>query len=227
MNYKNIWSSNCPVPLDRLNLLKVSYVDFEGNEHHDGMLVVMDVAADHVLKIFKTLYDKKFPLASVNLMNDYNGSDEKSMEENNSSAFNCRIIQNTKVLSLHSYGLAIDINPQQNPYLLNKYEIGKTHVAVYPPMGMEFINRRKIRTGMVESVIDNNKTVIDIFNQHGFTVWGGDWMEPLDWHHFQVTREQAEALAKMPYKEGLEFFNQLASEDADPIISNIDENNSQ
>lgn len=210
---KNIWMPACPVPLDRLNILRISYVDFEGVEHHDGSLMVYDVVADHVLAIFKELFDKKFPIANVSLINEYNGNDELSMENNNSSAFNCRNIANTNIISIHSYGLAIDINPQQNPYLITKHEIGKKAVPVYPSLGMEYLNRVNIRTGMVESVVNNKtkETVIDIFYKHGFTIWGGNWNDPIDWHHFQLTREQAEIIIKLPYEQGVEFFNKLTS----------------
>ena len=209
---KKIWLSQCPVALDRLNLLKVSYVDFDGKERHDGRLMVLDVVADHVLDIFKTLYQQKFPIASINLMNDYDGNDKASMAENNSSAFNCRNVANSKLISMHSYGLAIDINPQQNPYLITKYEIDKVTVPVHPALGMEYINRANVRAGMVETVIDVNskETVVDIFRKHGFTIWGGRWDDPIDWHHFQLTREQSEMIIRLPYKEGLEFFNRLA-----------------
>ena len=208
---KNIWSSNCPVAIDRLNLLKVSYFDFDGNERNDGELVVLDVVADHVLAVFKQLHQQKFPINSIKLINDYNGDDEKSMLENNSSAFNCRAIKDSKIFSMHSYGLAIDINPQQNPYLITKYDIGKTAVPIYPPQGMEYINRSNIRAGMVESVIneDAHETVVDLFVQHGFTVWGGSWNDPIDWHHFQLNRDQANVLLELSYAEGVKYFEQF------------------
>lgn len=207
---KNIWSPNCPVSLDRLNLLKVSYIDFENNHHHDGSLVVFDVIADNVLNIFRILYQKSFPINSIKLINDYDGDDKKSMIANNSSSFMYRPIENSNLISLHSYGLAIDINPLQNPYLTTEYNIGKTAVNVYPPQGMEFINRRNIRPGMVESVLDeNNLTIINIFEQNNFSIWGGRWNYPIDWHHFQVTRKQAETLAKMTYREGVNFLKTM------------------
>ncbi len=211
---KNIWSNNCPVPLDRLSLLRLSYVDFEGTEHHNGKMIVLDVVADHVLAIFKELFDNKFPIASINLINDYEGNDELSMENNNSSAFNCRNIANGNVSSIHSYGLAIDVNPQQNPYLITKYEeMSKGSIPVFPALGIAYVNRRNIRTGMVESVVNNNtkETVVDVFSKHGFKIWGGNWNDPIDWHHFQLTREQSDILIKMNYSDGLKFFNQLTS----------------
>ncbi len=208
---KNIWSSECPVALDRLNLVRVSYVDFDGNKHHDGQLVVLDVVADSVIAIFRELFENQFPINSIHLINDYHGNDYKSMEANNSSAFNCRLIQGTNLTSIHSYGLAIDINPEQNPYALNKYELGKVFVPVYPPAGMDYMNRKNIRHGMVESIVNKQtgETVVDIFYKHGFTEWGGNWNEPLDWHHFQLTRVEAEHLVKLPYQEGVKFFESI------------------
>ncbi|MEK6734313.1 MAG: M15 family metallopeptidase [Pseudomonadota bacterium] len=208
---KKIWNITCPITLDRLTLLRVSYIDFDGNNHDDGELVVFDVIADHVLAIFKELYDNKFPIESINLINKYNGNDELSMEQNNSSSFNCRNIPNSSIISLHSYGMAIDVNPQQNPYLITSYENKKTSVPIFPPIGMEYINRTNIRAGMVETVFENKETVIDVFKKHGFSIWGGNWNDPIDWHHFQVTREQAETMVKLPYEEAVEYFNNLVS----------------
>ena len=178
--------------------------------------MVHDVVADHIIAIFRNLYENKFPISSINLINDYKGNDEKSMEDNNSSGFNCRSIPNSNIISIHSYGLAIDINPVQNPYLVTNYEFRKANITVFPAQGVEYINRRNIRTGMVETVINNTsqETVVDIFQKHGFTVWGGNWNSPIDWHHFQVTREQAEIISQLSYQEGVEFFNSLVSSKA-------------
>jgi hypothetical protein len=202
----NIWSDNCPVPLNRLSLLNLSYIDFDGVEHQDGRLIVHDVVADHVIEIFKKLYENKFPINSIKLINDYKGDDDKSMEANNTSAFNCRNIANSKNISIHSYGLAIDINPAQNPFV----EIDGAMVAVHPALGVDYLNRRNIRNGMVETSFASGQTVVDIFNQHGFTVWGGNWNTPIDWHHFQVTRQQAEMVASLSYEDGVKFFNSFA-----------------
>lgn len=209
MTQKNIWSPECPISLDRLNILQIFYIDFNGIEKHNGALMVHDVAADYVLEIFKTLYNNKFPIANINLINDYSGDDEKSMEDNNTSAFNCRKIMNTNTYSIHSYGLAIDLNPKQNPYLLNDYQKDKSTIPVFPPKGMEYINRFNVRNGMVETILNNNETVVDIFKKYGFSIWGGEWNDPVDWHHFQVTRKQAEDIAKLSYQEGMQYFNKI------------------
>jgi hypothetical protein len=208
---QKIWQDNCPVSLDRLMLLKISYIDFYGNEQHDGEMVIFDVLADNVLSIFYALYLNRFPIEKIKLINAYAGDDDKSMADNNSSAFNFRVIMGSEDFSIHSYGMAIDINPKQNPYLLTEYSINKLVVPVYPPEGMEYINRKNIRPGMVENILGNDSrdTVVDLFKEHGLTVWGGDWNFPIDWHHFQVTRKQAEKLTKLSYVEGLEFYNSI------------------
>lgn len=202
-----IWAEDCPISLDRLNLLNLSYVDFEGVEHNDGKMVVLDVVAEKVLDIFKQLFIHKFPINSIKLINDYAGNDDKSMAANNSSAFNYRKVLGTNDLSIHSYGLAIDVNPLQNPYVTNYYEVGKTEVAVYPAEGMKYMNRINIRKGMVESSLNDKYNVVELFKQNGFGIWGGSWNEPLDWHHFQLSREHANILSKLSFEEGLEFFN--------------------
>lgn len=210
---KDIWSTNCPISLERLNILRVSYIDFEGREHEDGEIIVLDVVADHVLAIFRDLYMNKFPIANISLMNTYDGDDEKSLTANNTSGFNCRTIKDSSQFSIHAYGLAIDINPQQNPYLITRYEPGKNNVPVYPPAGMEYINRTNIRAGMVETIIndESHTNVVDLMHQHGFTIWGGTWNDPIDWHHFQLTRSQAETLSSLSYEDGLKVFEQLTT----------------
>jgi hypothetical protein len=47
----------------------------------------------------------------------YDADDDRSMEANNTSAFNCRPITGGTAWSNHSYGRAIDVNPVQNPYI--------------------------------------------------------------------------------------------------------------
>jgi hypothetical protein len=212
---KNIWHDGCPVALDRLRLLNVSYVNFKNESVHDGKIMVMDIAADRVLRIFKTLYHAKFPIASVKLINEFNGDDFASMEANNTSSFNCRKTVNGKFVSLHSYGLAFDLNPLQNPYVDNDYELGKESMKVYPSAGMEYLNRAILKPGMVENIITHNKqeiTVSQFIKDNGFKTWGGDWNFPLDWQHFQVSKENISRILELEPQAALEFFNSLSKE---------------
>ncbi|MGI4775714.1 MAG: M15 family metallopeptidase [Janthinobacterium lividum] len=184
---KNIWQSYCPLTLEQLRLIKIEHYDFEG-QRKIGTIVIHHKMADSAIDIFKKLLDLEFPIAKMTLIDNYNGDDELSMEDNNSSCFNCRKIANSSELSVHSYGLAIDINPLQNPYIVidhNNYSID-----VYPREGVNFLNRNNQRPGMVESVVD-------VFKKHGFDIWGGHWNNPIDYHHFQVSRELAKKMSSL------------------------------
>ncbi|MBN8512528.1 MAG: M15 family metallopeptidase [Rickettsiales bacterium] len=169
----------CPFASDRLRLLDVEHFNFNG-DLLDGKLVVLDRVAVKVISIFKELKTVRFPIHQVKLIDHYHYNDDESMAANNSSAFNFRNIANSDRLSMHSYGLAIDINPVQNPYLTIE-ENGI--VKVHPSAGVDFLNRSNIRPGMLE-------TVVHIFEKYGFTVWGGKWNNPIDYHHFEVPRSQ-------------------------------------
>lgn len=199
MKKHNIWSDDCPIPIERLRLVTLSYIDMNNTPKHDGQLVILDATADHVMSIFKTLYDMRFPIQSINTIDHYTGNDEASMADNNSSAFNYRAIEGQEdMISVHSYGTAIDINPKQNPYIILTDE-DTPHVFVYPTAGKYYINRTNHRKGMVEPIVN-------VFKQHGFPVWGGNWNDPLDWHHFQTSRLVAELLSSMSPKHATEFF---------------------
>jgi hypothetical protein len=178
-----VWSQSCPVSLDRLKLLRISYYDFAG-DIKEGQMVVLDKLASNVIEIFKELLNIKFPIDKMNLLDKYQGSDELSMEDNNSSCFNHRFIANSKILSMHSLGLAIDINPVQNPYIIIN-EQAKS-VQVLPEMGLNYLNRNNQRPGMVEPIVG-------IFKKYGYDVWGGNWDSPIDYHHFQVNRNKIDA----------------------------------
>ena len=175
---KNVWSAECLIPMPRLKLLNVSHYNFE-NEVTVGKMVILDSMANSVISIFQELFALKFPIYSIKLIDEFGGDDELSMDANNSSCFNFRKIDGSELLSIHSYGLAIDINPLQNPFIQES--------KVCPSQGKDFLDRSNIRPGMVESIVE-------IFYNHGFTVWGGNWKEPVDYHHFQVPRQQVEEL---------------------------------
>ena len=183
MQHKNVWQSDCPISTEQLRLVEISHFNFEGNIQ-SGEIIVLDKLAQSVLKIFEELMVIKFPIHSVYLIDKYEGDDEKSMAANNSSSFNFRTIVGSTKVSMHAYGLAIDINPVQNPYLEIKDD---GSVQVHPKSGVDFLNRSNIRPGMVEPIVP-------IFKKYGFSEWGGNWNKPIDYHHFQVPRSQVNEL---------------------------------
>ncbi len=191
-----VWTPECPFSFSRLTLLELSHYNFDGKVTK-GQMVVFDVVADEVITIFQKLYESKFPIAKICLIDAYNGNDEASMEDNNSSCFNFRCIAGTTTISLHGLGMAIDINPIQNPYLIlnEKKEIAQ----LFPKLGNNYLDRYDKRPGMVEDIAD-------IFKAHGFKAWGGEWHDCIDYHHFQVERTIAEKLVTMNFDEGIKLF---------------------
>ncbi|PUA18386.1 M15 family metallopeptidase [Glaciimonas sp. PCH181] len=193
----HVMQSGAPVGCAQLQVVRFAFVDFEGQRHDDGEIMVMAAVAPQVQTIFKLLLARRVPLARAKLMNHYHGDDALAMADNNSSAFNDRPITGGGAPSLHAYGLAIDINPVQNPYLRRT---ANGAIAVSPEDGKPFISRLPHRAGMVDDQI------VAIFAEHGFPIWGGHWRQPIDYQHFQVSRKTAEHLAKLPIKQAQAYF---------------------
>jgi hypothetical protein len=202
MKLHHVLSARPQVGCDRLRSVKFSYLGFDDKVHGDGELVVMDAVASHVLRIFESLRRLRFPIAKARPMNAYDGDDNASMRDNNSSAFNDRSLAGGGLISLHAYGLAIDVNPVQNPYLARSEGMLK----IEPSAGVDYLNRlnerpwKRPRPGMAEAVVK-------IFADNGFLIWGGYWDEPIDYQHFQVGRKLAERLASSSASEAAEAFN--------------------
>jgi hypothetical protein len=197
MRTTKVLNPGAPVGCERLQLVRFSYLGFDGGTHDDGELVVLDAVADHVLAIFVTLRSRAFPIASAKLMNHYTGNDDASMARNNTSAFNVRRVEGTHSMSLHAYGVAIDLNPIQNPHV----ERGARGIEVSPPAGTDYVSRQNRRPGMAEAVVD-------LFAHHGFAQWGGYWPRGIDYQHFQVGRRLAGQLATLPYPKARAAFEQ-------------------
>lgn len=167
------YGPDCTVPREDLRYVRVLYVDAEGTSHV-GELVVNARVADEVCDIFRQLYDAKFPIRKMRLVDDYGGSDEDSCADGNTSAFNYRNIPGTGVISNHSYGLAIDINTFENPYYIPE----ENHI--WPPEAAAYLDRTLDDPYMIHP----GDTCYELFTSHGWQ-WGGDWATPLDYQHFE------------------------------------------
>ena len=108
------YNEGCPVERKDLRYVHVMYVDFAGRSS-EGELVVNKLIADDILDIFKQLYKAQYPIERIALIDEYDGDDEQSMSDNNTSAFNFRTIAGTDIVSEHGMGLAVDVNPFYNP----------------------------------------------------------------------------------------------------------------
>ena len=112
-----------------LRYLRLTYVGFDGRAH-TGELVVHGDYAREVVGVFRTLYDARWPIRRMRLVDDYGGDDDRSMAADNTSGFNCRRVAGSRSWSAHAFGAAIDINPVQNPDL--------TGSSVAPPGSRRF-----------------------------------------------------------------------------------------
>jgi hypothetical protein len=197
MRAHHVINANSPVGCERLALVRFSYAGFDGSEHGDGEVVVLDAVADQVLAIFTELRARRFPLQQARLMNAYDGNDDASIDANNTSAFNDRKVIGTNSISMHAYGVAIDINPVQNP----SYDRIDGVRKLVPKAGAEYARRSPLRPGMAESVIE-------VFAAHGFTVWGGRFRDP-DYQHFNIDRGLAMRLLRLPPAQARAMFNAM------------------
>jgi hypothetical protein len=148
-------------------LVEVEHWGFD-QQWHRGALVVHRELADEVAAIFAEIAAARFPIEKVLPVAHYHWSDDLSMADNNSSAFNYRLAVGKPNLSQHSWGRAIDINPRLNPYL--RGELVLPPGAIYDPQ--------------VPGTLLENGPVVRAFESRGWT-WGGRWTTLKDWHHFE------------------------------------------
>lgn len=168
------------ISYDDLAYVHVIHYDFEGNLA-EGELICNIAIAEDLKDIFYELYLNEYRIERIELIENYDGDDTKSMEANNTSCFNYRVVEGSKNLSKHAYGLAIDINPFYNPYITynkdNTINISPTGSESYADRSADFPYK-----------IDENDLCYKLFKEHGF-VWGGNWNSCKDYQHFQKTLE--------------------------------------
>jgi hypothetical protein len=166
------WHQGCPVPPDDLRQLDVSYWNFGGKPMRGALVVHQGVTSD-LTEIFSELFRHGFLIDRMEPVENFGGSDERSMEANNTSAFNCRDITGEPgKFSNHSWGRAIDINPLTNPYMKGE--------LVLPPAGKAFLDRSRAYPGAILA----HSFIVELFERHGW-VWGGSWRDRKDYQHFE------------------------------------------
>ncbi len=171
------YHENDNITYDDLRFLSVLYVDFNG-ETQQGELICNKAIADDLLEIFRALYDASYQIDKIRLIDEYGGDDDLSCDDNNSSCFNYRVVGGTDTLSKHALGLAVDINPFQNPYIT--YPDGVERIS---PKGSEPYADRD--SGLPHMILEGD-LCYNLFIEHGFT-WGGHWKTLKDYQHFQKT----------------------------------------
>jgi len=165
------WRTGCPVAPADLRKLELTYWGFD-DRPHAGTLVVHADQADAVIGVFRRLYDRRFPIRRMEPIDVFGGSDDASIAADNTSGFNCRtaVASGPPQWSAHAFGRAIDVNPVENPYILEG--------TVLPPAGAPYQDRSNVRPGMAV----RGGELVAAFAAAGWS-WGGGWVNP-DYQHF-------------------------------------------
>jgi hypothetical protein len=168
------YRAGCPVGPAELRAVRLSFWGFD-RQRHLGTIVVDAAVVPAVREIFRRLYVERFPIRRMEPVAAFDGSDNRSMAADNTSAFNCRyaVAAGPKRWSAHAYGEAIDVDPLENPYLLGG--------TVYPPAGRPFLDRSDARPGMAEA----GGALVAAFAASGWQ-WGGRWTGSPDYQHFSA-----------------------------------------
>ena len=171
------WHRGCPVSLSGLRLLTVSHRDF----HHrtgQGQLVVNASAAAKLATVFHRLYDLRFPIRHMRFSHFYGPARGRPHDGDVTASFECRQAvpspctggTGTGSWSMHAYGLAVDLNPRENPYV----GCGQSR----DPTAQAYRNRSNRRAGMVGG------RAVRAFASVGWG-WGGSWSgNTKDYMHF-------------------------------------------
>ena len=164
------WRPGCPVHLRDLRLLTVSHWRFDGRSRQGRLVVHRDVARE-LLAVFRDLHAARFPIRRMVPVDAYGGSDFRSIEADNTSAFNCRYVEGTGRWSEHAYGRALDVNPIENPFVSG----GRTS----HPASVPYLDRSRRRPGMAVE----GGALVRAFDAIGWG-WGGRWTSVSDYQHF-------------------------------------------
>jgi D-alanyl-D-alanine carboxypeptidase len=167
------WHPGCPVQLADLRYLTVSFRGFDGRAH-TGELVVHQRVASQVTGVFQRLYQARFPIEEMRLVTTADLNAHPTGDGNNTAAFVCRAARRQTRWSAHAYGLAIDVDPFQNPYHRGD--------LVLPELASVYLDRDNQRPGMIRQ----GDVVTRAFAAIGWT-WGGTFRTPKDLMHFSAT----------------------------------------
>jgi hypothetical protein len=170
------WKPGCPVPISGLRLLRFNYLGFDDVVKR-GELVVNAGVADDVLWVFHQLFDARFPLRKVGLARKYvAGKEDPNDRHDVTASFNCRPAITpsgpTSTFSQHAYGLAVDVNPLQNPEVGPNGEVRNNFARVYRDRSLQ-------KPGMIHP----GDVVVRSFAAIGWK-WGGYWSSFKDYMHF-------------------------------------------
>ncbi|MFJ2028198.1 M15 family metallopeptidase [Streptosporangium sp. NPDC087985] len=165
------WRPGCPVPVDGLRMVTMTYWGFD-HRPHTGRLVVNKDVTDDIVTVFGRLYGWRWPIYKMEPVDVYKGDDFASIEAGNTSAFNCRPATGSSNWSQHAYGRAVDINTRENPYVSADGSVAHKNARAFA--------RRPVNA---PGVINPGDRVVRAFERLGWE-WGGYWSGIKDYQHF-------------------------------------------
>lgn len=169
---RSTWSPQCPVDLDELRYITVTFWGFDERPHTGELLVQRDVARD-IVGVFRRLHAERFPIEEMRVVRAEELDLPPTGDGNNTTAFVCRPSRGSTRWSQHAYGLALDVNPFHNPYVKDD--------LVLPELASAYVDRDRRRPGMVLP----DGPVVEAFTRIGWG-WGGHWSSLKDWMHFSA-----------------------------------------
>jgi hypothetical protein len=153
-----------------LTWLRLAFWGFDDQRHTGELLVHEDVARD-LVSVFGRLYAARFPLEELSIITRRELDAPPTGDGNATTAFVCRPTTGGTTYSQHAYGLAVDVNSFQNPYVSGD--------LVLPELASAYLHRAPDRPGMITA----NGTVVRAFAAIGWE-WGGSWRSLKDYQHF-------------------------------------------
>lgn len=169
---RSTWAPGCPVAATDLAWVRLAFWGFDDQRHFGELLANADAAED-LVSVFRSLYEARFPIEEMRITTKAEQTAAPTGDGNDTGSFNCRPVRGATTYSQHAYGLAVDVNPFQNPY-----EKGD---LVLPELAGAYTDRSWKRPGMVLP----GGPVVRAFDSIGWT-WGGTWRTLKDLQHFSA-----------------------------------------
>ena len=167
------WHPGCPVAPSGLRLITMTYRGFD-HRVHTGALVVNAAVTGKLILVFRKLFAMRYPIRQMVPVDVYHGSDYASIQADNTSAFNCRNATGSSSWSEHAFGLAVDLNPCENPYV--SADGSEAHKAC-----RAYVDRNLHVPGLIHA----GGKVVQAFASVGWG-WGGTWQGAVDYQHFSA-----------------------------------------
>ena len=170
---RSTWRPGCPVGKGDLAWIRTTYWGFD-RARHSGEILVNGAVADDVVDVLRQLYRARFPIESMGIARAEDLDAPPTGDGNVTGSFACRPVRGGTEYSQHAYGLAVDLDPFQNPFHRDD--------LVLPELASSYLDRGWLRPGMITP----DGPAVHAFASIGWE-WGGNWSTLKDYQHFSLT----------------------------------------